>query len=115
MKEEKQLLSEFSFHERAEREKFSLLSAAVRDSHEKERAQAEKTKYWSVIGSIVGTFLGIVGTTINNRLRMRELRDLVSKSASGERLLEITDQLGQDMSKHEKQLQGLVDQVRINY
>ena len=39
----------------------------VRDSHEKERAQAEKTKYWSIIGSIIGTCIGIVGTTIINR------------------------------------------------
>ena len=36
-------------------------------SHEKERAQAEKTKYWLVLGSILGACIGIVGTTINNR------------------------------------------------
>ena len=53
LKEEKSLLSEFERLEKRERECFSLLSAAVRDSHEKERAQAEKTKYWSVLGSII--------------------------------------------------------------
>ena len=36
-------------------------------AHEKERAQAEKTKYWSILGSILGTCIGIIGTTINNR------------------------------------------------
>ena len=52
------------------------LSNAVRNSHEKERAQAEKTKYWSVIGSVIGACIGIIGTTINNRMRMRELRSI---------------------------------------
>ena len=35
----------------------------------------------SVIGSVVGTCLGILGTTINNRMRMKELRQIV-KDAS---------------------------------
>ena len=68
LKEEKQLQEEFKQFEKTERECFSSLSNAVRDSHEKERAQAEKTKYWSVLGSILGTCIGIFGTTINNRL-----------------------------------------------
>ena len=33
--------------------------------------------YRSVIGSVVGTCLGILGTTINNRMRMKELRQIV--------------------------------------
>lgn len=67
MKEERDLLTSFQVLEREERESFSQLSNAVRNSHEKERAQAEKTKYWSVIGSIIGAGIGIIGTTINNR------------------------------------------------
>ena len=67
LKEERNLQEEFKFHEKSEREYFSALSNAVRDSHEKERAQAEKTKYWSILGSILGTCIGIFGTTINNR------------------------------------------------
>ena len=67
LKQERDLLTSFQHMEKSEREGFTGLSNAVRDSHEKERAQAEKTKYWSVIGSVVGTCLGIVGTTINNR------------------------------------------------
>ncbi len=105
-------MQEFKEHEKREREKFSLLSAAVRDSHEKERAQAEKTKYWSVIGSVVGTCLGILGTTINNRLRMRELRELVSRSASGERLMDVSERLDKDLQSHEEKLSGLIVQVQ---
>ena len=108
------MLSNFQSHERRERECFSALSNAVRDSHEQERAQAEKTKYWSVLGSILGTCLGIFGTTINNRMRMRELRDLVAKSssvASGDRMIEVTEDLQDTLSKHEQKLKDLVDQV----
>ncbi len=82
LKEEQRLMQEFRALEKREREKFALLSGAVRDSHEKERAQAEKTKYWSVIGSVVGTCIGILGTTVNNRMRMRELRELVTRSTA---------------------------------
>lgn len=80
IKEEFSLVSDIQRLERLEREKFSKLSRAVRDSHEKERAQAEKTKYWSVLGSVIGTCLGVFGTTVNNRLRMRELRQIVTDS-----------------------------------
>lgn len=80
IKEERRLKEEFKLFEKNERENFAALSHTVRDSHEKERAQAEKTKYWSIIGSILGTMLGIFGTTINNRLRMKELRSLVEEA-----------------------------------
>ena len=83
LKEEHMLKEQLSIREREEREAFSKLSRAVRDSHESERAQAEKTKYWAILGSIIGTSLGILGTTINNRLRMRELRQIVRDAASG--------------------------------
>jgi len=82
LQEQSVLTEKLNVAEREEREAFSKLSRAVRDSHESERAQAEKTKYWSVIGSIIGTCLGILGTTINNRLRMRELRQLVKDAAA---------------------------------
>ena len=78
IREETDVISNIRNLEKAERESFSLLSSALRDSHEKERARAEKTKYWSIIGSIIGAFIGITGTTINNYLKMKELRNLVS-------------------------------------
>ena len=80
IKDENALILQLQTLERTEREKFSKLSTAVRDSHEKERAQAEKTKYWSLLGSIIGTCLGVIGTTVNNRMRMRELRQIVTDS-----------------------------------
>ncbi|XP_041347045.1 mitochondrial potassium channel-like [Gigantopelta aegis] len=82
IREEHQLLEDIRNIENQEREYFSFLSAAVRESHEKERTHAERTKYWSVIGSIVGAAIGITGTTINNYVRMKELRGIVDTSAS---------------------------------
>lgn len=56
--EEKRIKSEYENLEALERDQFALLSGAVRDSHEKERARAERTKHWSVIGSVGGAALG---------------------------------------------------------
>lgn len=42
----KTLRGEFQICERLERDTFSQLSAAIRDCHERERFQAEQSKYW---------------------------------------------------------------------
>ncbi|KAJ8870185.1 hypothetical protein PR048_029199 [Dryococelus australis] len=81
LKEERQYASDFQQSEREERDCFASLSSAVKESHEKERAQAERTKYWSIIGSIIGTVIGVVGSTINNNLKMKELRKMISAVA----------------------------------
>lgn len=81
LKDERRLADLFNRCEQEERENFSFLSSAVKESHEKERIQAERTKYWSIIGSIIGTMIGIAGSSINNEFKMRELRKLVKESA----------------------------------
>ncbi|XP_059173180.1 mitochondrial potassium channel-like isoform X2 [Physella acuta] len=78
---EREMNNKLKTLDKAERDFFSLLSAALRESHEKERSRAEKTKYWSIIGSIIGAVIGIVGSTINNVKRMKELRAIVEESA----------------------------------
>ena len=108
MKDEKSLQEEFKKLEKFERECFSALSNAVRDSHEKERAQAEKTKYWSVIGSVIGTCIGIFGTTINNRMRMNELRRLVSQNNTVEEIRAIGSELKEDFSSHRTSLEEVI-------
>lgn len=72
------MTTEFALVERDERDSFNMLSSRLKESQEKERARAERVKYWSIIGSIFGTVLGIFGSSINNELKMRELRKLVS-------------------------------------
>uniref|UniRef100_T1HAC4 Uncharacterized protein n=2 Tax=Rhodnius prolixus TaxID=13249 RepID=T1HAC4_RHOPR len=81
LKNERKLMADFVQLEREERDSFNMLSSYVKESHEKERAQADRTKYWSIIASIFGTFIGIAGTSINNEFKMRELRKLVKESA----------------------------------
>jgi len=111
LKEENNLLEQFKFFEKAERESFAALSNSVRDSHEKERAQAEKTKYWSLLGSIIGTCVGVLGTTINNRMRMRELRQLVAKNSTVEEVQIIGAELIESLDSHEKELSDLTVKV----
>lgn len=82
IKDDRRLSEEFQFYEKSERDYFSSLSNALRDSHERERSYAEKTKYWSIIGSVVGAVIGILGTSINNHVRLRELRNLVQDSVA---------------------------------
>lgn len=48
-----------------------MFSAAVRESHEKERTRAERTKNWSIIGSVLGALIGVIGSTYVNRVRLQ--------------------------------------------
>eukprot|EP00466_Bigelowiella_natans_P001032 jgi/Bigna1/75056/fgenesh1_pg.32_\ len=47
-----------------ERDAFEKLSVAVTISHIEERAHAERTKYWGVAASLIGTALGLFGSLI---------------------------------------------------
>ncbi|KAL0858784.1 hypothetical protein ABMA27_011253 [Loxostege sticticalis] len=77
--QERALRALFSGAEREERELFATMSAAVKLGHERERAHAERNKYWYIVASIFGTVLGIAGSTINNHLKMAEFRDMMEQ------------------------------------
>ncbi|XP_070193561.1 mitochondrial potassium channel-like [Littorina saxatilis] len=109
IREENDVVSAIRNLEKTERESFAVLSSALRDSHEKERARAEKTKYWSIIGSIIGAIIGITGTTINNYVKMKELRNLVSTAgANSEELRNLSIQLCESVSAQSKKMDGLL-------
>ncbi|KAE8612466.1 hypothetical protein XENTR_v10012868 [Xenopus tropicalis] len=83
LQEEKRLRALYVNAEESEREKFSLFSASVRASHEKERTRAERTKNWSIIGSVLGALIGVMGSTYINRIRLQELKSLLLEAQKG--------------------------------
>lgn len=86
---------EFVQCERHERDTFTQMSAAIRDCHERERMQAEQSKYWSIIASVVSAALASLITSVNNWVRIREIKDHVS--GNGQSLLDGFQQMHKDV------------------
>ena len=86
--EEQKLCSRVEECKLKERECFDSLSDAIQDSHEKERAQSERMKYYTRIGSLMGAFLGFLGS---NFFVKREIR--LHNSKQMERLEHIESSL----------------------
>ncbi|XP_069683065.1 mitochondrial potassium channel-like [Periplaneta americana] len=112
LKEERRAVEEFNRYEREEREYFVALSSAVKESHEKERAQAERTKYWSIIGSIIGTVIGIVGSSVNNHVKMNELKRLVKESLTKSGDQNSSSYVPEVLSRHEKELSVIINEMK---
>lgn len=109
MQEEKRYRTTFLTAEGSEREAFSLFSAAVRESHEKERTRAEKTKNWSIIGSVLGAVIGVLGSTYINRVRLQELKALVFEAQKGPASLQ--EAIREQASTHHSQQKDLGDLI----
>lgn len=112
LKEERTAVEEFQRYEREERDYFAALSSAVKESHEKERAQAERTKYWSIIGSVIGTVIGIIGSSVNSEMKMKELRKLVKESVLKYGDQNISTSVPEVLSKHEKELAVIISEMK---
>ncbi|XP_053576852.1 mitochondrial potassium channel isoform X2 [Bombina bombina] len=109
LQEEKRLRASYVFSEESEREKFSLFSASVRESHEKERTRAERTKNWSVIGSVLGAVIGVMGSTYINRVRLQELKSLLLEAQKGPISLQAA--IHEHASVHQSQQKDLRDLI----
>ncbi|KAM6061817.1 mitochondrial potassium channel isoform 1-T6 [Chlamydotis macqueenii] len=107
LQEEKRYRAAYLKAEESEREKFSLFSAAVRESHEKERTRAEKTKNWSIIGSVLGAIIGVLGSTYVNRVRLQELKVLVLEAQKGP--INLQEAIKEQASSHYLQQKDLSD------
>ncbi|NXI48878.1 CCD51 protein, partial [Chloroceryle aenea] len=107
LQEEKRYRAAYLNAEESEREKFSLFSAAVRESHEKERTRAEKTKNWSIIGSVLGAIIGVLGSTYVNRVRLQELKVLVLEAQKGP--INLQEAIKEQASSHSLQQKDLSD------
>ncbi|XP_048347605.1 mitochondrial potassium channel isoform X1 [Sphaerodactylus townsendi] len=107
LQEEKRFRATYLTNEESEREMFSLFSAAVRESHEKERTRAEKTKNWSIIGSVLGAAIGVLGSTYVNRVRLQELKALVLEAQKGP--ISLQEAIREQASSHDSQQRDLSD------
>ncbi|CAK6960831.1 mitochondrial potassium channel [Scomber scombrus] len=114
LQEERRLRTAYENAEAAEREKFALFSAGVRESHEKERTRAERTKNWSVIGSVLGALIGVMGSTYVNRVRLQELKTLLLEAQKGPESLQeaLRVQAGNHRSQQDE-LRALIDSLRF--
>lgn len=113
LQEERRLRTAYENAEGSEREKFTLFSTAVRESHEKERTRAERTKNWSVIGSVLGALIGVMGSTYVNRVRLQELKNLLLEAQKGPESLQeaLRIQAGNHRSQQDE-LRSLIDSLR---
>lgn len=113
LQEDKRLRVAHLHAEDSERESFSLLSAAVRESHEKERARAERTKNWSLVGSVLGALIGVAGSTYVNRVRLQELKAVLLEAQKGPASLQqaLRDQAS-SYSLQQKDLHDLMVDLR---
>ncbi|XP_048403947.1 mitochondrial potassium channel [Stegostoma tigrinum] len=105
LQEERRHRTAYENAEELERETFALFSAAVRESHEKERTRAERTKNWSVIGSVLGAMIGVLGSTYINRVRLQELKGLLLEAQKGP--INLQEALKEQASIHQIQSQKL--------
>lgn len=71
LSEEQSLVESLESTKQKERECFEALGDAIIDSHEKERAQSERMKYYSRLGSILGAALGFLGSNLFLRREVR--------------------------------------------
>lgn len=114
LQEDRRLRSAYELAESSEREKFALFSAAVRESHEKERTRAERTKNWSVIGSVLGALIGVMGSTYVNRVRLQELKSLLLEAQKGpENLQEALRIQASNHRTQQDELGSLIGQMRL--
>jgi len=114
LREEKQIGAALIDAEQTERFNFAALSSAVRESHERERARAERTKYWSIIGSAIGATIGIIGTSVNNYRRTRELKSLVRDSATGGAELNRTvSELIRETHQQQEEIKLMMSNVKV--
>lgn len=79
LKLEEEISRAFQECDREEREIFTAFTNAVRDSHEKQRAQLEYTKYFGIILSIIGSLLTFCYSTVKKHDLKRCIEENIAK------------------------------------
>lgn len=94
MKLEKSISLTFQDYDQMERELFAAFTNAIRDSHEKQRAQIEYTKYFGLVLSITASFLMFIYGTVKKHDRKvfieQQIKSLEATNLSLIKVLEKT-------------------------
>ncbi|XP_044735170.1 uncharacterized protein LOC123297534 [Chrysoperla carnea] len=71
--DERRIRGELHNVERDERDYFTYMSNAVRDSHEKQRWQGDRTKYWSLLLTVISSFVTYLISDWRHKRLVRQL------------------------------------------
>ncbi|XP_037621608.1 LOW QUALITY PROTEIN: mitochondrial potassium channel [Sebastes umbrosus] len=114
LQEERRLRTTYENSEGSEREKFALFQRASGRATRKSGTRAERTKNWSVIGSVLGALIGVMGSTYINRVRLQELKTLLLEAQKGPESLQeaLRVQAGNHHSQ-QGELRTLIDNLRL--
>ncbi|XP_068197260.1 mitochondrial potassium channel [Antennarius striatus] len=114
LQEERRLRTAYDSAESSEREKFALFSAAVRESHEKERMRAERTKNWSIFGSVLVAVIGVMGSMYINQVRLQEHKRLLLEAQKGpETLQEVLRVQAVNHNSQQEEIRVLIDNLSV--
>lgn len=113
LKQENYIIDQVNNSEKEERDSFILLSTTLKDSHDRERIQAERTKYVSIVGSILGTVIGIIGSTVINAWKMNEFKRMVLEAKVDPSITSKNDQIKHLLSQVQKQ-NKILEQAQSN-
>jgi hypothetical protein len=75
---EQDIMKKYKEKENEERDLFFFLSAALRDSQEKERARVERIKYLQLGLSIVCTVLGVISAYLINYFKNTHVKEILN-------------------------------------
>ncbi|XP_030749032.1 uncharacterized protein LOC115877094 [Sitophilus oryzae] len=120
LKLEKSIAKTFQDYDQAERELFTAFSDSIRDSHEKQRAQMEYTKYFGIVLSITGSFLAFVYSTIKKEQLKKIIDDRLEtltipvNNDSSNVLLENVQKINETILKNTTTLNDLKKAVNSN-
>nr|CAI5860817.1 unnamed protein product [Callosobruchus analis] len=119
LKLEKSIASTFQDYDQAERELFTAFTNAIRESHEKQRAQLEYTKYFGIVLSIAGSFLAFVYSTA----RKHDLKKFIEEKMKALNMetqplvlnfMEVNKKTQQEIIRNRDQLREIVKVLNVH-
>ena len=119
LSEEQTLAEEMESLKQEERQCFDALGDSILSSHEQERAQSEKMKYYSRLGSILGAVVGFAGSNMflrrevrRHQKRQEEKMDDLEKTLGGSPLhKDPADIIAEGLEGYDKEMRQAMRQA----